>query len=199
MCLVQVEIIHIPIPAGGPIVDDEFFSTVSGLNFDMCMTSTRDYDTLIPQKVYKHRLLLPTGHLVQMQSDFLQLKVFQLFFKLKFILGKFHDVKFHDAKRVVNTEQIFQEKVFEVKHLGTKMAKENVEKLRSKESLYVNQNTGNVYQSDTIQNQSGRSFDQNDKNINEHNERFTAPSLTPCQLISIFNQSVGAQLYKGSW
>ena len=24
------------IPAGGPIVDDEFFSTVSGLNFDMC-------------------------------------------------------------------------------------------------------------------------------------------------------------------
>ena len=88
---------------------------------------------------------------------------------------------------MVNTEQIFQEKVLEVKHLGTKMAKENVEKLRSKESLYVNQNTGNVYQSDTIQNQSGRSFDQN-KNINEHNERFTAPSITPCQHISIFNQ-----------
>ena len=29
------------ISVGGPIVDDEFHSTVPGLNFDMCMTSTR--------------------------------------------------------------------------------------------------------------------------------------------------------------
>ena len=29
------------IPAGGPIVDDEFHSTIPGLNFDMCMISTR--------------------------------------------------------------------------------------------------------------------------------------------------------------
>ena len=30
------------IPAGGHVVDDEFFSTVPGLNFDMCMICTRD-------------------------------------------------------------------------------------------------------------------------------------------------------------
>ncbi len=29
------------IPAGGPIVVDEFFSTVPGWNFDMCIISTR--------------------------------------------------------------------------------------------------------------------------------------------------------------
>ena len=29
------------IPAGGRIVDDELFSTVPGLNFDMCMISNR--------------------------------------------------------------------------------------------------------------------------------------------------------------
>ena len=29
------------IPAGGPIVDDELFSNVPDLNFDVCMISTR--------------------------------------------------------------------------------------------------------------------------------------------------------------
>ena len=30
------------IPAGGFIVDDEFFSTVHSFSFDMCLTSSRD-------------------------------------------------------------------------------------------------------------------------------------------------------------
>ena len=30
------------IPAGGSIVDDEFFSTVHSFSFDMCMTSNQD-------------------------------------------------------------------------------------------------------------------------------------------------------------
>ena len=41
------------IPARGPIVDDDFFSNVLGLNFDMCMISTRT-KTQNPFEIIQH-------------------------------------------------------------------------------------------------------------------------------------------------
>ena len=38
--------------AGGPIVDDEFFSTVSALNFDVCMISTRNKIYLLLRNIF---------------------------------------------------------------------------------------------------------------------------------------------------